>query len=56
MRTEKEIRERLAVVEADERLSYPVATVVENAGLALVQTVLETERDLLHWILKDKQA
>lgn len=47
-----EIRQKLAVVEADERLGYPTANVQTNAPLALVQLSLESHRDSLRWVLK----
>lgn len=46
------ITKKLAELEADERLSYPVATVFENAPLALVQCGLENQVRTLKWVLK----
>ncbi len=51
MKTKAEIKKRLCRVEQDERINYPRATIVENAPLALIQLWLETERDLLKWVL-----
>ena len=48
----KIIKEKLKEIESDERLSYPIATVIENAPLALIQLDLETKRNTLKWILK----
>jgi len=53
MKTEQQIRSRLAEIEADERLHYPPATTDVNAPLALVQVELETGVQLLHWVLAD---
>jgi hypothetical protein len=53
MKSEDEIRAELKKVEADERLSYPCATIQVNAPLALIQLGLETKRDTLKWILGD---
>lgn len=44
---EVKIRDYLAAVENDERLSYPTAMVFENAPLALVQCGLESQRKAL---------
>lgn len=54
MRSENEIRERLAAVEGDERLYYPCATVLENAPLALEQMGMETTSAALRWVLGEK--
>lgn len=54
MKTEAEIRARLAVVLADKRLAQPTATVDINAPLALIQLELETQRDLLRWVLGER--
>lgn len=51
MKTEEEIKNRLDIVMADERLSYPPARVDINAPLALIQLSLETQRDVLQWVL-----
>ncbi len=51
MKTKKEIEEKLKKVESDERLHYPSADVFTNAPLALIQVELESQRDILKWIL-----
>lgn len=51
MRTDAEIRARLAEIDSDERLHYPAASVQVNAPLALIQVNLETARDTLQWVL-----
>ena len=56
MRTESEVRDRLAICLADARLHYPPASVVINAPLALIQVALEEERDILEWVLDDPQS
>jgi hypothetical protein len=54
MRTAKEIRSRLAEIEADERYKSgrkKAATVFENAPLALIQMGLESQHAALTWVL-----
>lgn len=51
MKTEEEIRARLAEIEADERLQRPPAKVDINAPLALVQVGLEEASNTLRWVL-----
>ena len=51
MKTGEEIKARLQKVCSDERLSYPTATIFENAPLAMIQLALETERHILQWVL-----
>ena len=51
VRTKTEIKERLAIVEKDERLGYPPANTEINALLALIQVALETEQRTLRWVL-----
>lgn len=51
MKTKEEIEKALKEVESDERLSYPKATVFENAPLALIQLGLETRVATLKWVL-----
>ncbi len=53
MRNEREIQEKLRDVEKAEQLSYPNATIAENAPLALIQLSLETRRDILRWVLEE---
>lgn len=48
----KQIEDRLAAYEADERGHYPTATVLENAPLALIQVTLETGKRELKWALR----
>ena len=55
MRSERMIRERLKKLLTDERLHYKAADVYINAPLALIQVGLETERDVLRWVLRDKR-
>lgn len=54
MKNEKEVKKKLKKIESDERLSYPTATIVENAPLALIQLELEMKRDTLKWVLEIK--
>ena len=54
MQTEVEIKKRLKKILSDERLGYPSANVQVNAPLALIQLQLETERDILKWVLKQE--
>lgn len=52
MRTEKELRARLAELEADERLTqYETANVFSNAPLALIQQGGRSQIDTLRWCL-----
>lgn len=52
MRTRQEIEAKLRGLENDPRMGYPFATVFENAGLALIQTALESQIVMLKWVLK----
>jgi len=52
LRTVEEIQKQIDVMEADERLSYPTATIVENAPLALIQLSLQTKINALRWTLE----
>lgn len=54
MRTEAEIRAALAVIEQDDRLKAPCATIAINAPLALIQLSLETQRDALLFVLGER--
>jgi hypothetical protein len=56
MRSEEEIRARLAEIEADSRLRQKSATVFENAPLALIQLELESKRDVLRWVLGENRS
>jgi len=51
MRKKKVIEKMLAVLESDERLKYPTATIVENAPLALIQLEMESKISVLKWVL-----
>jgi hypothetical protein len=51
MKTEQEIKDKLAELQSDERLGYPIATVFENAPLALIQADLEAKIAALKWVL-----
>ena len=55
MRTEAEIRARIAEIEADDRFSYEPALVQVNAPLALVQVDLKANRAALLWVLGETQ-
>jgi len=52
MKSERQLRKKLAELKADERVYYQPATVFENAPLALIQLGLETEINLLEQILE----
>lgn len=54
MRSEKDIRTMLEKIEADERLSYPYATIDVNAPLALIQLSGECKISALKWILEEQ--
>jgi hypothetical protein len=56
MRTQQEIEIRLQELLSDERLSYPLATIVENAPLALIQCQLETAPSILQWVNNSTQT
>ncbi len=51
MRTEAEIRARLAKIDADERYHYPPADTDVNAPLALVQVSMAATANALAWVL-----
>jgi hypothetical protein len=51
VKTEQEIRDKLAEIDTDERYHSPVATIVENAPLALIQMGLEEKAAALAWVL-----
>jgi len=53
MKTEKEILDKIKELESDERLSYPTATIIENAPLALIQLEMESKITALKWVLGD---
>ena len=54
MRPARELIAKLALIEADERLRLPTATIQINAPLALIQLSLATRRDVLRWVLDDE--
>ena len=54
MKTEKEIRATMKTITDDERFHYPVATVFENAPLALIQLGMEAKLEMLAWVLGEK--
>lgn len=49
--TKRQIRQRIAEILADERLSYSPANIFNNAPLALVQVTLRTELHTLQRVL-----
>ena len=51
MRTEAELRAAVRRIEADERLRYPPADCYVNAGLALIQTEMQAQVNVLKWAL-----
>lgn len=52
MKTEKEIRDKIGELRADNRLKQPPATIDINAPLALIQLELETKIAALEWCLR----
>ena len=52
MRTEKELKKKLAELKNDERHKYKPALVEINAPLALVQVSIQAKIDTLEWVLK----
>lgn len=51
MKTEQELTKALNEIEADERLQYPLATVFENAPLALIQIGLKAKAQAYRFAL-----
>lgn len=51
MKSKKQIINKIKELSNDERLSYPTATIIENAPLALIQLELECKIAILKWIL-----
>lgn len=51
-RHDSELLDLLRVVECDNRLWEPLATIKSNSRLALVQTILEAKSDTLRWVLE----
>jgi hypothetical protein len=54
MKHKNEIETRIEEILFDERLGYSVATIFENAPLALIQLSLECELHTLEWVLGKK--
>lgn len=54
MKTEKEIREFIAKIDNDERYHYKIATIAENAPLALIQFGMEIRVKTLAWVLEEE--
>ncbi len=52
MKTKEKIIEKIIELQSDERLSCPIATIDENAPLALIQLELETKIKTLKWTLE----
>lgn len=55
MKTREDIEEEIKILEGDDRLSQPMATIDINAPLALTQLSLEMKISALKWVLKDKE-
>ena len=55
VRTEAEIRARIADISSDERMSYKPANVFVNAPLALIQVEGESVRSALEWVLGQRE-
>lgn len=53
MKSKEVIRAEIKKLRSDSRLAYPVATVKENAPLALIQLELRTKIAALRWVLKE---
>ncbi len=51
MKSERQIRKMLKTIKADDRLKGRPATVDINAPLALIQTHLEAQIQILNWVL-----
>lgn len=52
MKSEKEIQGKIDEIMSDERLHYKLATIRENAPLALTQLSLEVKLEILSWVLE----
>jgi len=52
MKTEEEIKAKIAELEADERHNYPPANVNVNAPLALIQVDIDGKLSALKWVLR----
>lgn len=55
MKTREDIEGEIKILEGDDRLKQPVATIDINAPLALVRLSLEMKISALKWVLKDKE-
>ena len=55
MKTEKEILERIKLLEGDDRLKCPTANIQINAPLALIQLSLAVEIGTLKWVVRGKE-
>ena len=53
MKTIKQVKTRLAELQADDMLKQPTADIETNAVLALLQLELETKISTLKWALKE---
>ncbi len=56
VRTETEIRNELEIIVSDDLLKMPKQTLEINAPVALMQLVLETKRDALKWVLRERKG
>ena len=54
MRSEEEIRKRIAEIKHDDRMKGKVATIFENAPLALTQLTGERAIKTLKWVLEER--
>jgi len=52
MKTKGEIEKQIKLLESDERLKMPSATIDINAPLALIQLEMETKITTLKWVMK----
>jgi len=53
VKDERQIRDRIAAIEADERMSYKPANVMVNAPLALIQVEGKAVSQALLWVLDE---
>jgi hypothetical protein len=56
MKSEQQVRKRLAEIQHDARMGYKPATVFENAPLALIQTEGEAVVGALLWVLGERES
>lgn len=52
MKSKKDILAKIEEFELNEKLSYPMATVFNNAPLALEQLALKSKIQALKWVLE----